>query len=148
LATAAGLGVREHRRKFYQALVDDLIVFAEHEFRNARKVADGATESDHKKSAAAQWAKLGNVKAAARADPLGPQCPDGLIYLWGYFLEICPGLSQNGMGHPVVTWECLQAWCGFMRLDLEHWEARALVRLGDRRAAVAAEAMNMPTGST
>ena len=69
----------------------------------------------------------------------GPECPDALHYLWGYFCEISAGLSSNGFGPPIVTWEALRAWCEFMAVALAPWEARALVVLGHVRATVDAE---------
>jgi hypothetical protein len=54
------------------------------------------------------------------------------------------GLSQNGMGPALVTWESLLAWSSFMQITLESWEARALVQLGYKRAAVESETKPKP----
>lgn len=62
--------------------------------------------------------------------------PPELFYLWNWFSEHSMGLAQNGMAPPVVTWESLRAWCEQMRVELEPWEARAMVLLGGQRAAI------------
>ncbi len=49
------------------------------------------------------------------------------------------GLTQNGMGPPLVTWETLQAWRLLADEEIEDWEAKALVRLGYERAVVEGE---------
>jgi hypothetical protein len=142
LAAPAGLGIREHRRKFYQAPAEDLLIFAEHQFRLGRALSDGATERDHRSSAAEQWAKLGRRDLARKALPLGPPFPIELRYLWHHFREHSLGLQINGMCPPTITWEGLQAWAMFMRLELEPWEALTLVKLGYLRAAVESEGGN------
>lgn len=68
-----------------------------------------------------------------------PECPEALAYLWKHFAEIDLGLSSNGFGPPLVTWEALRAWTDFMAVQLEPWEARALVVLGHKRAVIADE---------
>jgi hypothetical protein len=65
--------------------------------------------------------------------------PDLLAYLWGWFEEISLGLSADGFGPPLVTWEALTAWCGLTRTALEPWEATTLVRLGRIKANVESE---------
>lgn len=49
------------------------------------------------------------------------------------------GLSSNGFGPALVTWEALKAWSEFMALSLEPWEAKVLVTLGYRRAVIDGE---------
>jgi len=49
------------------------------------------------------------------------------------------GVSRNGMGPVLVTWEGLRAWCELMRIALEPWESLALVRIGQCRAMVDSE---------
>jgi hypothetical protein len=65
-----------------------------------------------------------------------------LAYLWEWFCELASGLSSNGFGPTVVTWEALQAWSSFMRVVLEPWEAKALIDLGASRAAIMSEDEN------
>ena len=59
-----------------------------------------------------------------------------LAYLWEYFNEISMGMSMNGMSYPTISWKCLAAWRELMRIDLEPWEWRALLKLGGLRATV------------
>ncbi len=67
------------------------------------------------------------------------ECPDALAYLWKYFCEISMGLSSNGFGPALVTWEALTAWSAFMAVTLEPWEAKVLVTLGYKRALIDGE---------
>lgn len=100
--------------------------------------SDGASEGEHRSSAAAQWAMLGKPVARVSDDP-DPECPPELDYLWEDFIEIVAGLPQGGFGPAVVTWESLNAWSQLTDTELEPWEARTLIRLGARRAAVMGE---------
>lgn len=80
-----------------------------------------------------------------------PPFPTELQYLWMWFSEHSWGLQANGMAVPNVTWEGLAAWCELMDVALVPWEARAMVRLGNVRAAAlskstqATEAINGAT---
>lgn len=70
----------------------------------------------------------------------GPEFPELLDYLWGWFQEISMGLAPNGMAPPTITWEALQAWQAFSRVgEIEPWEARTLVQLGMLRASISSE---------
>jgi hypothetical protein len=130
------MGVCEHRRKFYQGSVAALLTYAEHTFKMMRQMPDGASDKDHRESAAAQIAKIPGFKIKGAADimPEAPPFPYELTYLWNWFTEIASGLQGNGWGAPVVTWEALRAWAEFMRVGLEPWEASALIRVGLVRA--------------
>lgn len=114
---------------------------AEHEFRNAKPLADGAPLGDHLASAARQLANLpGRKKPMPEIVPEGPPFPDELDYIWEWFSDLSRGLFQSGMGPPVVTWEALQAWQALMGIGpIEPWEAETLVRLGLLRAVVQSE---------
>lgn len=115
--------------------------WAEHQFRQNRSTADGATEGDHLESAARQLANLpGRKKKPVEIVPDAPPFPDELSYLWQHFIELAGGLASNGFGPPLVTWEALQAWQIAMDIGpLEPWEMRTLVDLGRLRAGVQAE---------
>jgi hypothetical protein len=76
-------------------------------------------------------------KPAALSEP-EPEFPEQIAYLWDWFGEIIEG-CESGFGPAIVTWPALANWASFMRLDLEPWEARTLVRLGTTRAAVLSE---------
>lgn len=67
-----------------------------------------------------------------------PEFPEQIAYLWNWFGEIIEG-CEPGFGPAVVTWQALASWAGFMRVDLEPWEARTIVRLGATRAAILSE---------
>lgn len=71
--------------------------------------------------------------------PDGPPFPELLDYLWEWFNEILLGLEQNGMGPVTVSWQSLECWCSQMRVEIEPWEARALVWLGTIRANIQSE---------
>jgi hypothetical protein len=142
MAAQAGLCLRECRSKFYQELVEDLIAFAEHEFRQSRRLGDGATVSEHQESAARQIKNIPGWKGKkASPVPVAPPMPSALAYLWIWYCEIAMGLASNGMGPAILSWEALTAWCRQMRVELHPWEARALVRLGHVHAVVQSEAM-------
>jgi hypothetical protein len=91
---------------------------------------------------------MGNKKAAAAADPDLPPFPWALDYLWSFFLEFSMGLTSNGMGPVMAGWRDVQDWCAAMRLDLEPWEKKALVRLSNLRASVQSESKPKSTGKT
>jgi hypothetical protein len=109
------------------------------EFKKDRSTSDGATEGEHMESAARQFAALGNTKAAALASPQGPSFPELLDYLWGWFVQHSMGMASGGMSYPVITWEGLRAWSWQMHIDLEPWEAEAMMTLSVTRANVHAE---------
>lgn len=43
------------------------------------------------------------------------------------------------MGPRMASWGDVQDWCEAMRLDLEPWEKKALIRLSNLRAAIHSE---------
>jgi hypothetical protein len=69
----------------------------------------------------------------------GPEFPELLGYLWRWFQEISWGLAPNGFAPPMITWETLRAWQAIGQIELDPWEARALVQLGMLRASIQAE---------
>jgi hypothetical protein len=127
-----------------------LIAWAEFEFRGNRPAADGSTERQHVESGKAQWAKIpaalrrpdrraeSPITAPKPADA-PPAFPELLTYLWQWFQELTLGIAPTGFGPAVITWEALRSWREVMGIDLEAWEARALVFLGMLRASIAAE---------
>jgi hypothetical protein len=150
LDSPTGRRVLERARKFYASLVAELIEWAEAEFRASRKTVDGSTEREHEESGTRQWAKIPAAlrPAGLRHKPVrlleaiddGPEFPELLGYLWGWFQEISWGLAPNGFAPPVITWETLRAWQEITRVgELEPWEARTLVQLGMLRASIQAE---------
>ena len=76
---------------------------------------------------------------ASKSDPDLPPFPWALNYLWELFQELSAGLTSNGMGPPMASWGDVQNWCAAMRLDLDPWEKKALIRLANLRAMVLSE---------
>ena len=117
--------------------------FAEYEFRRNRKTVDGATEGEHLESAARQLANMPGRRrrpVAVEIVPEEPSFPEELRYLFMWFIEIVSGLTSNGFGPALVTWEAVTAWQRLMDIGpLEPWEVKALVDLGMLRARVHAE---------
>jgi hypothetical protein len=111
-------------------------------FRLARVEDDGATEGDHRRSAAAQWERLGKKKAAQQIDFDVPPLPIELAYLWEWFCEISQGISGNGFGPALITWDVLATWALLMGNNPEPWECICIIRLSALRASIEAEKMN------
>lgn len=117
--------------------------FAEYEFRRNRPAADGATEGEHLESAARQLANMPGRRRKPVVEVIvlePPPFPDELRYLFMWFIEIVSGLTSNGFGPPMVTWEAISAWQRLMDIGpLEPWEVKTLVDLSMLRARVSAE---------
>lgn len=65
-----------------------------------------------------------------------PRIPGLLRYVWDAFREVSAGIQANGWTYPVVTWETLRAWSEETDQHLEPRDARLVVQLGERRAAI------------
>jgi hypothetical protein len=135
---AATLGRGEQPRKFYQALCEKLYAFAEWHFRNHRKLGDGATEGDHRASAARQFAALG-IKPKTEIVAKPPEFPKALEHVWNWFLEIIQGVASNGWSVPGVTWTELDCWARLTGQDIPARDARTIIRLGVMRANILSE---------
>lgn len=124
---AQGSGVQLHLGpgKFLAGLVDELIAFAEHDFRLDAVREDGASLGDHVASAARQLAALGK-KLPKPAVEL-PQCPPQLSYLLGWFRDLNAGRGSNGFGPARLSPSDIAdgVWL-YHRVIPEPWEARAL----------------------
>lgn len=133
----------EQRGKFYAELVEDLIVFVEHEARLDRKKDDGASEREHLESAQRQIKNLPGWKGtkAEQIVPEPPPIPREIAYLYFLFGEFCFALEQNGMGPAAATWQNLESWAELMRRYLDPWEFFAIVRLCHARAVIHGEKM-------
>lgn len=134
MAAPASLDLHRQRNKFYAQLVEELIEFAEHEFRLERR-SGGATEREHLSNAERQIANIPGWRGPPTVLDEAPPFPTELQYLWVWFSEHCWGLQITGMAIPNVSWEGLAAWCDLMDIALAPWEARAMVQLGNTRAA-------------
>jgi hypothetical protein len=116
------------RNKFYAELVEELVDFAEHEFRLERR-SGGATEREHLSSAERQIANIPGWRGPQTILDEAQPFPAELQYLWVWFSAHCWGLQSTGMAIPTVTWQGLAAWCELMDIALAPWEASAMVRL-------------------
>jgi hypothetical protein len=67
-----------------------------------------------------------------------PFFPVEIDHIWEWFGEILAG-CESGFGPAIVSWQAMRAWADFMQVDLDPWEARALVKLGEERAAILSE---------
>jgi len=112
--------------------------FAEYEFRLGKSGVDGASERSHQEAADRQWAALGKPR---KASPIvtGPPIPEELAYLWDDFHLVMAGVELGGMAPPVISWSVLFSWCALNEVDLEPWEAKALVMLSRLQAAISSE---------
>jgi hypothetical protein len=141
----AALGSGEQPRKFYQALCEKLYVYAEWHFRNGRKLGNGGTEGDHRKSAAAQFAKLG-IKTKVEIPP--PEFPAAIGHVWHWFQEIIRGVQGNGYSYPVITWTELDCWARLTRRDISPREARTIIVLGTMHANIMSEKIKTDGGKS
>lgn len=115
------------------------MLFAAHKWCLDRKRADGSSERDNLESAQSQIKNLPGWKGKKIIIPVTPPFPFQVEYLWNWFLEFCWGLKSDGMGPTMADWGDVQDWCAAMRLDLEPWEKRLLVRLAYLRAVIDSE---------
>ncbi|WP_439399085.1 phage tail assembly chaperone [Bradyrhizobium sp. PMVTL-01] len=74
-------------------------------------------------------------KGGVTSEP-APRFPRLLRHVWDAFCEIAGGIQGNGWSHPVITWQSLEAWSAATGQRLEPHEARVVIRLGQRRAAI------------
>lgn len=102
-------------------------------------MADGASQGDHQKSAARQWAALGRPDLAKQARPPRPKFPHRFRYLWNIFNDFSFGLKADGMGPVLASWQDVIAYSSVTGTVLRSWEAKALVRLANARANALAE---------
>ena len=79
------MGRSDQSRKFYEALCEELIAFAEQEFRAARVKADGSTEGQHNEAADRIRSGLPKKKQAKARTAPETVCPHESAYLWRWF---------------------------------------------------------------
>lgn len=119
-----------------------MMLFAEHHFRNASTLSDGAQAHDHAASAQRQLAQMPGRTRPPPSGPLipaGPPFPEPLDYLWDLFHEISFGMPVNGMTPPTISWDTLQAWHLLTDTPLDPWESQTIVRLSMMRAGIQSE---------
>jgi len=79
------------------------------------------------------------LKSPATLSEPTPPFPFQLSYLWDFFLEVSIGLAISGMAPAIVTWESVSHWSAQMDVELEPWEVKELVSLGNLRAGIQSE---------
>lgn len=109
--------------------------YAEWFFRQSSKTIDGSEAGDHLESARRQMALLGKEVPAA----VVPYFPQELDFLWEWYIDISRGLPSNGMAPPLISWDILKAWRDLVDVELEPWQAKALIGLGVLRVNVQME---------
>lgn len=104
--SGAGQGGIGDAGKFYEEQVTDLLAFAEKELELSRVVKDGSenplTVRDHYNVI---WRKTGNKPAELVND-----CPDGMGYLWQWFVELHHARQSNGFGISPLSYSEMLAW--------------------------------------
>jgi hypothetical protein len=101
-------------------------------------VSDGASEGEHRKSAAEQFRKLG-IKPKYEVVIPEPIFPEALRYLWNWFLQIHQGIQGNGTTYPVVTWEAVYCWAKLTRQEPAPRDVQMIIALGNTWAVIRAE---------
>lgn len=137
------MGVREQRGKFYAALVEELIAFAELEF-SRKKPIDGAEAGDHDEAIQRMTKNIPGWKGPTRIVAESLPFPVALEYLWTWFNDLLSGSVSSGMSVPRPTWETVFAWSRLTGNALAPWEAQTLIRLG----CVYAQALTPPPPKT
>jgi hypothetical protein len=133
------VGGGEQPRKFYQALCVKLFAYAEWDFRNSRKLSDGATEGQHKASAAKQMEALGWITSASEVLIPPPELPHEIAHVWHWFNEVVRGVQGNGYSYPVITWTELDCWARLTRQEISPREAKTIIVLGTMHANIKSE---------
>jgi hypothetical protein len=55
------------------------------------------------------------------------KCPEGLEFLWNWYLDLAASRQLSGMGSPqAIPPSEIVAWQQLMRIDLEPWQVRAI----------------------
>lgn len=131
--------------KFRQGLAQELIVWAEAEFRRSLVRADGASDADHSAARNRIMQRLRGTKAKSSSPATTERSPPyALAYLWWWFTEILAGVPPNGMAPSGIGWRDLDAWMGVTGRRLHHWECLLMLRLSQLRAGVVSERRDKP----
>lgn len=57
---------------------------------------------------------------------LGPPCPDALVYLWEWFVELTCARTGNGFGANPMTWTEIYLWSRIHGRWLQPFEREAI----------------------
>lgn len=55
-----------------------------------------------------------------------PELPDGLLYLWGWFMRLCAARGSSGFGPNPLSYAELDAFARLMGVTLQPWEVDTL----------------------
>lgn len=114
------------RRKFFAEIGDELVAFAEIEFRLGR-IENGVTVRSMLEG-------LEERRQLREPDYRSPELeqpplPDELAYLWGWFGQLESARSSNGYGPNPLTYAEIKAWAALTGARPAPWEVGLLKRL-------------------
>ena len=112
----------ERQRKFYDALIRDLVTFAKLAFRLDTRNEDGTTLREHLE--AAEKASPGVTRGVLKRATMPPE----LEFLWLWYLDLSTSRQYAGMsGSPLrLTHTEILAWATLHQIALEPWQLRAI----------------------
>lgn len=82
----------------------------------------GHSRSDHE----AQLLKQRNRHKAVVESDQGRKCPQSLMYIWEWFMDLHRSRGSNGFGVNPLSWTEIKSWSDLMRKDLEVWEVQVI----------------------
>jgi hypothetical protein len=115
--------------KFYAALADGVLAFAEHQFRLAERDQDGFTYREHLES-------LSERRGQRHPDLDGPQLPRAAWHLWGWYCELAGTTGDAPIGFPDIM-----AWQRLTGCRPSAWEIRLLTSIDALGRRIAVEAL-------
>ena len=89
--------------KFYQGLKDALLEFAENEIRLSAPQSDKRPLREHLECA---WQQTG-IRPAELIDC---KCPDAILHVWRWFLELNEARGSGGMGASAISYQDILSW--------------------------------------
>lgn len=113
------------RGKFYEALIQRLVEWSSHEFELDRPAKGTSVSIRSMLEEALKVAPNPTFENQLR-NPV--EFPNGLRYLWGWFLELCHTgrcYLEGGVALPLSSTE-IWAWCQLNEIRLFPWERRAI----------------------
>jgi hypothetical protein len=123
-------GSDRRRKAFYEALRDDLTVYAERSFSLAVVGEDGFS---HRDRIAGQLERTRNVrrKAELEAEISLPPYPLSLDYLWSIYSRLRRRKGAGQFGPLPIEWPDIEAFCRIGKISLSPWEIEIIETLDD-----------------
>jgi hypothetical protein len=115
------------RGQFYEALRGDLIAYAEHEFRLARRDENGRSEREVLEGLAERRRK--KDPSYAMPELKGPPLPAAGRYLWRWYRELSAQRGSTGFGPAAIGFQDIAAWARLTGVRPAPWEVRIIVAL-------------------